>query len=156
MNLKFPPSTTTWKPPLEIMDEETSMNVWKESFPIEIRFLMRNNDLRKVAGNWTWPGTGPHTVPFSDQKCVELHTSRPDQLLCLTAIVSCSAEGHFRLWKQQDVPLISLRSTEDLQVYWDLMMSLNYQTAQIKAKTHATQCRSCLLAREISYDRWVL
>ena len=44
------------------MKEETSMNVWKESFPFEIRFLTRNNDLRKVAGNWTWPETGPHTV----------------------------------------------------------------------------------------------
>ena len=44
------------------MKEETSMNVWKESFPAEIRFLTRNNDLRKVAGNWTRPETGPHTV----------------------------------------------------------------------------------------------
>ena len=44
------------------MKEQTSMNVWKESFPIEIRFLTRNDDLREVAGNWTWPETGPHTV----------------------------------------------------------------------------------------------
>ena len=45
------------------MKEETSMNVWKESFLIiQIRFSMRNEDLRKVAGNWTWPETGPHTV----------------------------------------------------------------------------------------------
>ena len=29
------------------------MNVWKESFLIKIRFLTRNYDLRKVAGNWT-------------------------------------------------------------------------------------------------------
>ena len=38
------------------------MNVWKESFLNEICFLTRNDDLRKVAGNWTWPETGPHTV----------------------------------------------------------------------------------------------
>ena len=38
------------------------MNVWKESFVIKIRFLTRNDDRRKVAGNWTWPETGPHTV----------------------------------------------------------------------------------------------
>ena len=38
------------------------MSVWKESFPVEIRFLTRNNDLGKVAGNWTWPETGPHAV----------------------------------------------------------------------------------------------
>ena len=44
------------------MKEETSMNVWKESFLIKIRFLTRNDDLRKVAGNWTWPETRPHTV----------------------------------------------------------------------------------------------
>ena len=44
------------------MKEETSMNVWKESFLIAIRFLTRNDDLRKVTGNWTWPETGPHTV----------------------------------------------------------------------------------------------
>ena len=52
MNLKFPPSTTTWKPPLEIMKEEASVNVWKESFLVEIPFLTRNDDLRKMAGNW--------------------------------------------------------------------------------------------------------
>ena len=53
------------EPPLEIMKEETSMNVWKESFLIKIRFLTRNDDLRlrKVAGNLTWRETGPHTVP---------------------------------------------------------------------------------------------
>ena len=44
------------------MKEETSMNVWKEWFLIKIHFLTRNDDLRKVAGNWTWPETGPHTV----------------------------------------------------------------------------------------------
>ena len=44
------------------MKEKTSMNVWKESFLIEIRFLTRKDDLRKVTGNWTWPETGPHTV----------------------------------------------------------------------------------------------
>ena len=50
------------------MKEKASMNVWKESFPIEIRFLTKNNDLGKVAGNWTWPETGPHTVcRFSEQ-----------------------------------------------------------------------------------------
>ena len=76
------------------------------------------------------------TVLFWDKRCV--HTSRPDQLLCSTLIVSSSAEGHFRLSRQPEVPLIlTLRSTEDLQVYWDLMMSLNYWTGQIKAKTRA-------------------
>ena len=44
------------------MKEESSMNVWKESFLIKIRFWKRKDDLRKVAGNWTWPETGPHTV----------------------------------------------------------------------------------------------
>ena len=44
------------------MKEELSMNVLKGSFLIEICFLTRNYDLRKVAGNWTWPETGPHTV----------------------------------------------------------------------------------------------
>ena len=34
------------------MKEETSMNVWKESFLNEICFLTRTDDLRKVAGNW--------------------------------------------------------------------------------------------------------
>ena len=43
------------------MKEETSLNVWKESFLIEIRFFTRNDDLRKVAGDWTGPETGPHT-----------------------------------------------------------------------------------------------
>ena len=38
------------------------MNVWKEWFLIKILFLTRNDDLRKVAGKWTWPETGPHTV----------------------------------------------------------------------------------------------
>ena len=44
------------------MKEETSMNIWKALFLNEIRFLTRNDDLRKVAGNWTWPESGPHTV----------------------------------------------------------------------------------------------
>ena len=30
----------------------------EESFVIEIRFLTRNDNLRKMAGNWTWPETG--------------------------------------------------------------------------------------------------
>ena len=72
------------------------------------------------------------TVPFVDQRYV--HTSRPDQPLCLTPIVSSSAVGHFRLSKQQEVHVISSRSTEDLRVYWDLMMSLRYLTGQIKAR----------------------
>ena len=49
------------------------------------------------------------TVPFSDQRCI--HTSRPDQLLCSTPIISSSAEEHFRLSKQEEVPLISSIST---------------------------------------------
>ena len=104
-------------------------------------------------GPWRSITNGPQlkTVPFLDQRC--FHTSRLDQLLCSTPIVSSSAEGHFRLSKQQEVPLISARRTEDLRVYWDLMMSLNYRTGQIKAKKHAMQCRSCELGHEISYDQ---
>ena len=41
----------------------------EESFLVEIHFLMRNDDLRKVAGNWTWPETGPHTVLPEFQIC---------------------------------------------------------------------------------------
>ena len=88
------------------------------------------------------------TVPLSDLRCI--HTFRQDQLLCSTPIVSSCAEGHFGLSRQQEVPLISSRSTEDLQVYWNLMMSLNYLTGQIMAKKLAMQCRNCLLAHEIS------
>ena len=52
------------------MKEETLINVWKESFLIKIRFLTRNDDLRKVAGNWTWPEAGPHTVHTNTLQCV--------------------------------------------------------------------------------------
>ena len=47
------------------MKEETSMNVWKESFLIKVYFLTRNDDLRKVAGNWTTSCTekiGPDAI----------------------------------------------------------------------------------------------
>ena len=47
------------------------MNVWKESLSVEIRFSTRNNGLRKVAGNWTWPETGPHTV-MVEKACVTM------------------------------------------------------------------------------------
>ena len=54
------------------------------------------------------------TVPFLDLRCVG--TSWPDQLLCLTPIVSLSveAEGQFRLSRHREVPLICLRNDEDL------------------------------------------
>ena len=80
------------------------------------------------------------TVPFSDQRCV--HTSQLDQLLCATLIVSSNAEGHFRLSKQQEVPLISSRSTEDLRVYWDLMMSLKVRS----------RLKSVLRSAEVAYS----
>ena len=64
------------------MKDETSTNVWKESFLNEICFLTRNEDLRKVAGNWTWPETGPHTVfigveaPFSKSNFGQVNFNR--------------------------------------------------------------------------------
>ena len=55
------------------MKEETSMNVWKESFVIEVRFLTRNDYLQKVAGNWTWPETGAHTeLEAKNKKTIKL------------------------------------------------------------------------------------
>ena len=57
------------------MKEETSVNVWKESLFIKIRFLTRNDDLRQLAGNWTWPETGPHTVRRLKDKVAEVTSS---------------------------------------------------------------------------------
>ena len=86
------------------MKDETSTNVWKESFPFEIRFLTRNNDLRKVAGNWTRPETGPHTV-----LCFQMLNFARVGLNCYSDITVCGpVSGHKR-------PKHVFRTSEGLQ-----------------------------------------
>ena len=65
-------------------------------------------------------------VPFSEQRCV--HTSCQDRLLCLTLIVSASAEKHFRCQNLQYIPILwEVLMTHE---YPDLRMSFNYLTGQ--------------------------
>ena len=72
------------------------------------------------------------TVPFSDQRCV--HTSHQVRLLCLTQIVSSSAEKHF--WCQNNkkyFPILwEVLMTHE---YPDLRMSFNYLMGQKKGIT---------------------
>ena len=78
---------------------------------------------------WCGMANGPQltTVPFSDQRCV--HTSRQDQLLCLTLIVSSSAEKHFRCQNNKKyIPILwEVLMTHE---HPDLRMSFNYLTGQ--------------------------
>ena len=67
------------------------------------------------------------TLPFWDQRCV--HASRQDRPLCLTLIVSSSAEKHF--WCQNNKRYIPiLREILVTLEYPDLRMSFNYRMGQ--------------------------
>ena len=96
------------------------------------------------------------TVPFSDKRCV--HTSRQGQLLCLTPIVSPSAEKHFRCQNSKKYSPV-LQEVQVTHEYPDLRMSFNYLTGQNKdnidtpyAVQNCPRCLRTLLRSIDAYD----
>ena len=92
------------------------------------------------------------TVPFSDKKCI--HTSFQDQLLCLTPIVSPSAEKNFRCQSNKRcIPI--LREVLVTHEYPDLRMYFNYLMGQNRDNKHALRVTKLpsLLANSASIDQ---
>ena len=92
------------------------------------------------------------TVPFTDKRSA--HISHQDRLLCLTPIVSPSAEKH--IWCQNNkkyTPI--LREVQVTHEYPDLRMSFNYLTGQNTDNKHALRSTKLpsLLANSASIDR---
>ena len=99
----------------------------------ETKWTIRNRapPANSIRGLCAWYGMAIgsqlKTVPFSDQRCV--HTSRQDRLLCLTRIVSSSAEKHFQCQNNKKYTPI-LREVLVTHKYPDLRMSFNHLTGQ--------------------------
>ena len=97
-------------------------------------------------------GTQLKTVPFSDQRCI--HTSRQGQLLCLTWIVSSSAEKHFRCQNNKKyIPI--LREVLVTHEYPDLRMTFTYLTGQNRdnKRVVCSTMLPLLLANSASIDQ---